>query len=179
VILVITSIIISMAPRATPNDSASRGRGAGAERPERRRRAWVDHAQTTLRGAGLRASRPRTAVVEALGRRSCIVTAAQLEEEMRREGRDVGTATVYRTLELLDELGLVQRLDTGEGPAAYEPAGPRGEHHHHVVCNRCARVVPFEDEGLERAIERAERRLAGRIEGHEVTLRGLCGRCAP
>jgi Fur family ferric uptake transcriptional regulator len=149
------------------------------EGPARRGRDWIEHANSAVRGAGLRASRPRNAVVEALGRRSCIVTAAELEEEMRREGRDVGMATVYRTLELLDELGLVRRLDAGDGPAAYEPAGPRGEHHHHVVCNRCARVVPFEDQGLERAIGRAERRLAGRIDGHEVTLRGLCDRCAP
>jgi Fur family ferric uptake transcriptional regulator len=117
-------------------------------------------------------------VVEALGRRSCVITATQLAAEMRSEGRDVGMATVYRTLELLDELGLLQRLDAGEGPAGYEPAGPRGEHHHHVVCNRCGAVVPFEDEGLERAIERAARRLDVPIASHEVTLRGLCARCA-
>ena len=97
---------------------------------------------------------------------------------MRAEGRDVGIATVYRTLELLDELGLVQRLETGEGPIGYEPAGPSGEHHHHLVCARCDRVVPFEDEGLERAIARAARRLDGRVDGHDVTLRGLCPPCA-
>jgi Fur family ferric uptake transcriptional regulator len=131
-----------------------------------------------LRRAGHRSSRPRAAVVEALARRSCLVTAPRLAEEMRAEGRDVGIATVYRTLELLDELGLVRRLEAGEGPVGYEPAGPRGEHHHHLVCDRCERAVPFEDEALERAIARAARRLEGRVDGHDVTLRGLCPPCA-
>jgi Fur family ferric uptake transcriptional regulator len=117
-------------------------------------------------------------VVEALGRRSCLVTASQLADDMRAEGRDVGLATVYRTLELLDELGLVQRLEAGEGPVGYEPAGPSGEHHHHLVCVRCERVVPFADEGLERAIARAARRVEGRVDAHDVTLRGLCPPCA-
>ena len=117
-------------------------------------------------------------MVEALGRRSCLITAQRLAEEMRREGRDVGIATVYRTLELLDELRLVQRLESGDGPVGYEPAGPRGEHHHHLVCGRCERVVPFADEGLERAIARAARRLDGRVDEHDVTLRGLCPPCA-
>jgi Fur family transcriptional regulator, ferric uptake regulator len=139
---------------------------------------WVEQALDALRRAGYRSSRPRTAVVEALGRRSCLVSAQRLAEEMRADGRDVGIATVYRTLELLDELGLVQRLEASEGAVGYEPAGPRGEHHHHLVCSRCDRVVPFEDEGLERAIARASRRLAGRVDAHDVTLRGLCPPCA-
>jgi len=141
-------------------------------------RAWTERALDALRRAGHRSSRPRTAVVEALGRRSCLVTAQRLADELRADGRDVGIATVYRTLELLDELGLVQRLEAADGPVRYEPTGPGGEHHHHLVCGRCERVVPFEDEALERAIARTARRLEGRVDGHDVTLRGLCPPCA-
>ena len=52
-----------------------------------------------------------------------------------------------------------------------------GHHHHHLVCTRCGRVVPFEDEALEEAIHELPSKEGFTIEGHEVTLRGTCGRC--
>src|ERR671916_222561 len=75
-----------------------------------------------------------------------------------------GAASVYRALEALDRIGLVQRVEVGEGGTRYEAIVPGGEHHHHVVCDSCGRISPFEDPGLERAIGR----LAGRIE-HRVS----------
>ncbi len=151
------------------------------ERPEPGygdRQAWVEHTAEALRRAGHRFTGPRMAVVEVLGRQACVLTARAIAEELRAEGRDVGTATVYRALERLDELGLVQRLDVGDGPALYEPADPSGEHHHHLVCDSCRRVSPFEDHGLERAIEAASGRLDFRVAGHDLVLRGTCRDCA-
>jgi Fur family transcriptional regulator, ferric uptake regulator len=138
---------------------------------------WVEHTERTLREAGHRSSAPRMAVVELLGRQACVLTAREISDALRAEGRDVGIATVYRALELLDELGLVQRLAVGEGPALYEPADPSGDHHHHLVCDRCGQVSAFADEQLERAIEDVARRLEHRVGGHEVVLRGACATC--
>jgi Fur family ferric uptake transcriptional regulator len=84
---------------------------------------------------------------------------------------------VYRALEVLDELRLVQRLDTGEGVTRYEPAHPSGEHHHHVVCNSCGRVSAFEDARLEQAIAQLSGRLDYSIDAHDVVLRGTCPSC--
>ena len=61
--------------------------------------------------------------------------------------------------------------------AAYEPAFPGGEHHHHVVCDRCGKVSAFEDEALERAIDRLAGRLEYDVGGHDVVLRGACASC--
>jgi Fur family transcriptional regulator, ferric uptake regulator len=139
---------------------------------------WVEHARSALKRSGHRASGPRLAVLDVLARERCLLTAREIDEELRREGREAGLATVYRTLELLDELRLVQRVEMGEGTARYEPAGPSGEHHHHLVCERCGRVSPFSDEGLERAIARVARRVEHRVLGHDVVLRGACPCCA-
>ena len=139
--------------------------------------SWVEHAAEALRRAGHRSSAPRMAVVETLGRHDCVLTAREIADRLRSEGRDIGVATVYRALELLEGLGLLHRLETGEGPTRYEPAHPTGEHHHHLVCERCGRVSPFEDQGVERSLGKLARRLDFRVEGHDVVLRGKCVTC--
>ncbi len=138
---------------------------------------WSGHAEAALRGAGHRSSGPRTAIVDTLGRHGCLLTAREIAERLRAEGRDIGVATVYRSLELLEGLGLLHRVDTGEGVSRYEPVHPSGEHHHHLICNHCGRVSAFEDAGLERSVQRMARRLTFRVEGHDVALRGTCAAC--
>lgn len=140
---------------------------------------WIEFAEAELHRAGHRSSLPRSAVLELIGRQECVLSAHEIGDELRRGGRRVGIATVYRTLELLEELKLVQRLDVGGGSARYEPALPGGEHHHHhFVCERCEKVTPFEDAGLERAIEALGERLEYRVGEHDVILKGSCPECA-
>ncbi len=138
---------------------------------------WSDHAEAALRDAGHRSSGPRMAIVDTLARYGCLLTAREIADRLRSEGRDIGVATVYRALELLDGLGLLHRVDTGEGVSRFEPAHPSGEHHHHLICNRCGRVSAFEDPGLERSVQRMARRLTFRVEDHDVALRGTCASC--
>jgi Fur family transcriptional regulator, ferric uptake regulator len=137
---------------------------------------WSDRAVAELESGGKR-SRARRAIVEKLGEQECAVTAAELDVELRADGRTVGRATVYRVLEQLRDLGLVQRLDLGGGGTRYEPARSGPGHHHHIVCQRCGEVIPFEDAELERAIARLVDRLDVEVAGHEVVLHGECGRC--
>ncbi|MDQ6914346.1 MAG: transcriptional repressor [Actinomycetota bacterium] len=138
---------------------------------------WAQHARAELRRTGHRAGAARLAVVDLLARQDCCLSAREIADELRAEGTEVGIASVYRALEVLDELRLVQRLDAGEGVVRYEPAHPSGRHHHHVVCDRCGRVSAFADPQLEQAIERTARRLDHAVEGHDVVLRGRCPRC--
>jgi Fur family ferric uptake transcriptional regulator len=140
---------------------------------------WVAAAEDGLRRAGHRASAPRAAVLELIGRQDCVLSAREIAEELRAGGREVGVATVYRTLELLEGMRLLQRLDVGDGSARYEPALPGGEHHHHhLVCDRCGKVTPFEDPRLERAIDELGERLDYAVAGHDVVLRGECPGCS-
>jgi Fur family transcriptional regulator, ferric uptake regulator len=139
---------------------------------------WVELAHAELQRAGHRSSAPRAAVVELLGRQSCVLSAREISDRLSAEGRQVGIATVYRTLELLARMRLVQRLDMGTDPARYEPALPDGDnHHHHLVCEECSEVTAFDDPALERAIARLSRELDYRVGDHDVVLRGLCPSC--
>ena len=141
--------------------------------------AWREHAEARLRAAGHRSGSGRRAVIEVLARHGCLMTASDILAELRGGSRRIGFATVYRALETLRELDLVRRVDAGTGSAAYEPVDPSGDHHHHVVCERCGDVTPFVDEELERSIARLSRRLGGAIHSHEVVLRGACRLCRP
>ena len=135
--------------------------------------SWAGHARGRLDAAGYRRGGSREKVIEFLATRECAITAPEIDLELEQVGR----ASVYRALDQLEELGLVQRVDLGGDSAAYERVDPAGHHHHHLVCNRCGRVLPFEDERLESAIHEVEADDDFRIEGHEVTLRGTCARC--
>jgi Fur family ferric uptake transcriptional regulator len=135
------------------------------------RTRWLEHANVVLRGAGLRASAGRSAVVELMGRQSCLVTAQEIADHLRDEGSAGSTATVYRALETLYELGLVRRFDA-DGLARYEPVDPSGDHHHHIVLEDSGDVVPFEDAELERVIAGLGARLGMQVTSHDVILRG-------
>jgi Fur family transcriptional regulator, ferric uptake regulator len=141
-------------------------------------RRWVEHALSGLAAAGHQKGAARRAVIECLGAQRCALTAQEIEAALRRKGTAVGRASIYRTLERLAELGLVHRLDLGTGVASYEPAAVGGEHHHHLLCDRCGRLVAFEDPELERAITNLGRRREFEVSAHDVTLRGLCARCS-
>ena len=138
---------------------------------------WTAHARDTLERDGYRLSAPRAAVVDTLATLGCSVTAKEIGDRLHERGEDVGQASIYRTLELLDRLRLARRVDAAEGVARYEPIDPSGDHHHHIVCERCGQVTAFEDRELEHAIEHLAQRVDHAIDTHDVTLRGLCPAC--
>jgi Fur family transcriptional regulator, ferric uptake regulator len=142
-----------------------------------KQRSWRDHTLATLAAAGHRRGGARNAVVALLERQTCALSAQEIDDLLRAQGRGVGRASVYRILELLTELRLVQRIDVGQGVARYERHQPDGDHHHHLVCDHCGRIAPFEDPALEQAIERVSRRLSFAVDDHDVVLHGACGDC--
>jgi Fur family ferric uptake transcriptional regulator len=139
---------------------------------------WTRQTLDALAGAGFRRGGARRAVIELLGRQHCCLTAQEIFDALRSEGRFVGIASVYRILELLGETGFVQRVDVGSGIARFEPVLPSGEHHHHLVCEDCGKVEAFEDEELERALRRVEGETGYSVAGHDVLLRGACADCS-
>jgi Fur family ferric uptake transcriptional regulator len=140
--------------------------------------SWRDHVHLTLRRARLRHAEARERVVDLLAEEPCALSAVEIEDSLRRQGRRIGRASIYRALELLTEHGLVERVAVGPGLARFERALPGGEHHHHhLVCEQCGRLVAFDDPGLERAIDRVSAKLGARVEHHEVLLRGACSNC--
>jgi Fur family ferric uptake transcriptional regulator len=139
--------------------------------------SWGEYALDELRREGYRAGGARAAVIGLLAREDCCLTAQEIYDRLRLDGRRIGIASVYRTLETLQRLRLVQRLEMGEGVARFEAAHAGGEHHHHLVCDRCGQVVSFEDEALEQTLDGLAGRLGVDIAAHDVVLRGACSAC--
>ena len=134
---------------------------------------WAERAKNRLDEAGFRTGAARQKVIELLGGESCALTALEIDRRLP----SVGRASVYRTLEQLEQLELVHRVDVGGEVVAFERNDPGG-HHHHMVCVRCGRLVPFSDPALERAIEGIGARADFEITAHDVLLRGVCPRCS-
>jgi Fur family ferric uptake transcriptional regulator len=139
---------------------------------------WIDRAEAALAADGRKRGGARRAVLELLGGERCALTAVEIEDALRRESsRRVSRASVYRILDELQRLRLVQRVETGQAMVRYERAHDRGEHHHHLVCDGCGLVTPFSDQGLERAIRSLSERIPLTVSEHEIVLHGACRDC--
>jgi len=132
---------------------------------------WAQHAEEKLDRAGYRSGGARRQVIELLGTERCALSALEMDRRLA-----AGRASIYRTLEQLEQLGLVQRVDVGGEAAGYERLDPSG-HHHHLVCRQCGLLAPFADPDLERAIEAISGATEFEVDGHDVVLRGRCPSC--
>jgi Fur family ferric uptake transcriptional regulator len=139
---------------------------------------WIERAEGTLAAAGHRRGGARRAVLELLDAQRCALTAVEIEDALRAAERSVSRASVYRILDELERLRLVQRVETGQAMALYERVCDHDEHHHHLVCEGCGLVMPFADEALEQAISSLSRRVPLTVSEHEIVLRGACRNCA-
>jgi Fur family ferric uptake transcriptional regulator len=140
--------------------------------------SWITRAEAQLAADGRKRGGARRALLELLGGERCALTAVEIEDALRaRSARAVSRASVYRILDQLERLGLVQRVETGQTMVRYERAHDRGEHHHHLVCDGCGLVMPFSDAGLERAIRSISERVPLTVSEHEIVLRGACPDC--
>jgi Fur family ferric uptake transcriptional regulator len=128
-----------------------------------------------LRGRGVRLTAPRVAVVDALVRAPAHhVTAGDLVDQLRRQDPTFHESTVYRSLERLVEAGVVTRIEVDAGPVVYHLAR---DPHHHVVCDRCGRVIGVPADLLD-DVARALRDTHGfALRADAVTLPGRCLVC--
>jgi Fur family ferric uptake transcriptional regulator len=142
--------------------------------------AWARRAEAVLVAAGRKRGGARRALLELLDGEPCALTAVQIEDALDGgdRGRSVSRASVYRILDELEELHLVQRVEIGQSMVRYERVCDSHEHHHHLVCDECGVVMPFSDPDLEQAIARLSAQVPLAVSEHEIVLHGACRDCA-
>ena len=128
-----------------------------------------------LDAAGYRVTAPRRALAGLISERRGHFSAADIVAASQARRLGIGRATVFRLLELFEDLGVVERLDLPSGEHAYVVCEPR--HHHHVVCSRCGRSTEVEDSGIGAVVGQVARRTGYRIESHRLELFGVCPEC--
>jgi len=127
-----------------------------------------------LRDAGLRATRQRTTVLDALRGRAEAITAQDLHGELRAAGEPVGLTTVYRTLSSLADAGLLDAFPR-DGEQAFRLCSD--DHHHHLICEACNRVDEITAEEVERWVDSVASRRGFRVTGHRADVFGVCSDC--
>jgi Fur family ferric uptake transcriptional regulator len=132
-------------------------------------------ATDLLEGAGVRPTRQRITVLAELMGEQDDVTAQELHERLRGRGERLGLATVYRTLGLLAEEGVVDALSHRPGELCYRWCGDG--HHHHLVCSSCHRVVELADCELDPWLDRISQAHGFVTTGHRLEVSGLCAEC--
>jgi Fur family transcriptional regulator, ferric uptake regulator len=139
--------------------------------------SWAEHAGQALTRAGHHTGAARRALLELLDSQTCALSAIEMEDALRGGRRPVGRASIYRILDELERLRLVQKVEVGQAMSRYEPVRAGAGHHHHMVCDSCGTVIPFSDPDLEHAIEKLAGRVPMRVADHEIVLHGACESC--
>jgi|SRR5688500_4360163 Fur family transcriptional regulator, ferric uptake regulator len=129
-----------------------------------------------LKEAGYRLTKPRRSVAHVLLGTQMPLSIEEIHT--RLDDRTINRVSIYRTIQLLCDLGIVRRLQFHEGFARYELADTFGSHHHHFVCNLCGRVEDIDACPLAATEQAIIRRTRSRITSHSLEFYGVCGVCA-
>ncbi len=125
---------------------------------------------------GLRSTEQRRLVTEMFFASSDHLSIEDLLEKVRLEEPKIGYATVYRTLKLLKDCGLAFERHFGDGVSRYEVAWA-DEHHDHLICVDCEKIIEFEDEAIESLQHEVAARFDFKLVRHKLELYGVCPAC--
>ena len=132
--------------------------------------------KAVLRERGYKVTPQRSAVIKAIAGTHEHLTPAELHEKVRRDNPRIGLVTVYRTLDILAEAGLICELHSGESCRSYLLRRPAG-HHHHLVCSDCGQVVDFTSCDLSDLERQLSRDTGFEMESHLLEFLGRCPEC--
>ncbi len=143
------------------------------------------HWRGQFLGCGYRMTKPREAVLSVMEKTADHLSAEDIYLAVHKFYPNIGLTTIYRNLELLVEMGLVVKFEFGQGKAKYELADKysKKEHHHHLVCKKCSRILEYSDfmEKEVRFLKDTEKGLSEKyhfqITEHLIQFYGYCNKC--
>ncbi|MFA5410877.1 MAG: transcriptional repressor [Candidatus Omnitrophota bacterium] len=141
--------------------------------------------QGKFRGCGYRFTIGREVILDVLAKAEKHLSAEDIYMKVHPRYPNIGLTTIYRTLDVLSGIGLVYKFDFGDGRARYElTEGPRGiNHHHHLICTNCKRVIDYTDfideevELLQETEKGLSKKYNFKITNHLIQFYGLCNKC--
>ncbi|MFK7928287.1 MAG: Fur family transcriptional regulator [Myxococcota bacterium] len=134
--------------------------------------SFLTDFRTYLTEQGLKFTRQRKAIAEVVFGSDEHLTLNQILDRARGQHASVGYATVYRTMKLLSESGLATEHRFDDGQARYERSDD--DHHDHIICSQCGRIIEFEDHEIERRQNRIAKQLGFKVVSHRHEIYADC-----
>lgn len=140
----------------------------------------IEKLKENLKAQGYKLTPQRRAIVDnIISSEGKHLTAEEIYDLVKVDCPEIGLATVYRTIAMLEELGMVSRLDLGDNCSRYELVHEEENHqHHHLICNQCSRVIEVEGDLLDSLEQSIEEKYKFKIKDHSVKFFGICSECA-
>jgi len=140
----------------------------------------------TLKQCGCKMTKPRKMVLDYLSKTAEHLTIDDIYFKLRKKGQDIGLTTVYRTVEILVQNGILNKFDIGDGKARYELAFDTSseDHHHHLICCCCGMIINYNDfiDDEINLLKKIENELSKKhkfkILNHIIQFQGLCEKCS-
>ncbi|HUT67778.1 MAG TPA: Fur family transcriptional regulator [Dehalococcoidales bacterium] len=132
--------------------------------------------ESVLRQGGYKLTPQRRTIISAIVGTHEHLTPAEIHERVCREHPGIGLVTIYRTIEILAELGFICEMHAGGNCRSYLMRRP-SEHHHHLICSECGTVIDFTDCDLGELERRLSRETSFKINGHLLEFLGQCRKC--
>src|SRR5580658_3832373 len=139
------------------------------------KRQEMSALKNRLRGQSRKITGPRAAILEILRAHPHPLTNKEIFSEMPKGDCDL--ATIYRSMHLLEKMGMVKRFDFGDGTARFELVGENDSHHHHLVCTGCSEVVEIEECFPEKMEKDIATKNGFKAVTHKLEFFGICPDC--
>lgn len=138
----------------------------------------VERVKDKLRGEGYFITEPREIVIDYVTSQDEAVTVEEMIEDLNDENKDIDRSSVYRTINLFTELGIVGKVLFRDGVNRVELTSEfGGSHHHHLVCDNCEKIIEFEECGIDNLQRIAEIKHSFQVESHYMEFYGTCSEC--
>ena len=143
----------------------------------------LNELENILKKSEFRMTFPRKIVMELLSKTKDHLLAKDIYLKINNKYPDIGLTTIYRTLDLLVKMGMINKFEFGEGQSRYELAWDFKEHHHHLICSMCGRIIDYNDfiedeiKFFDEIQEFLSEKYKFSIHNHEIFFYGKCNSC--
>ena len=142
--------------------------------------AYLEELKLKLKDEGFKLTHQRRNIVEVLlSANGKHMSSEEIYDIVKKECPEIGLATVYRTLQVLDKLGYTNKLNLDDGCVRYELSlDKNGHNHHYLVCKKCAKIIEVEEDLLDQLEEVIKEKYGFDVENYDVKFNGYCSNCS-